>query len=449
MTRKEDRKLEELALEATRTGMSRLTFMTRALALGASVSAIASALDAIEGPTGAHAASTPQVSITFSSWGSLDEQITVNQLLEIFQKRYPNITVQPRYTDFGDYFTKLNADVATKSIADVLFLTYVPTYAAKGAIQDIHAALKSAGRSLKGYTPGQLFLFEYNGGLFGVPRDTDTKVIFYNRTLFKKAGVAFPKDGWSYDDLRTTAKALTKGSGARISQYGYAYETDFWRLWLWQNGVELFDNSAKPTKATFNTPDGATALQFIADLTNVDQVTPPPSQMASSATIASLFTSGQLAMAFGNHALVPTFASTKGLDWFVVGMPHFTGHPTVNASGGAGYAISKWTKEPDAAYKLWNFFTGVFAIETFSAGNDVTPITPQVLNSAAWLSKPYNKIFAQQTQFGHLLPSFASFFNILNTISSDLDKVWIGEQKAADALVIAEKDADKALKAGV
>lgn len=444
-----DRKLEELAIEATRTGMSRLTFMKRALALGISATAIASALEAIEGPTGANAAGAPQVSLTFSSWGSLDEQITVNKLLEIFQKRYPNITVQPRYTDFGDYFTKLNADVATKSIADVLFLTYVPTYAAKGAIQDIRPALKAGGRSLKGYTPGQLFLFEYAGGVYGVPRDTDTKVIFYNRKLFKQAGVAYPKDGWSYDDLRTTAKALTKGSGARISQYGYAYETDFWRLWLWQNGVELFDNNAKPTKATFNTPAGAQALQFIADLTNVDQVTPPPSQMASSAGIASLFSSGQLAMAFGNHALVPTFVRTKGLDWFVVGMPHFTGHPTVNASGGAGYAISKWTKQRDAAYKLWNFFTGTFAIETFSAGNDVTPITPSVLKSAAWLSKPYNKIFAQQTKYGHLFPSFASVGDVFNVVGSDLDKVWIGEQSAADALPKAEKDANKVIKAGV
>ncbi len=447
MSNLQDRKLEELALEATRTGMSRVTFMKRALALGISTSAIAWALDAIEGPTGAQAAAA-QVSLNFSSWGSLDEQVTVNQLLEVFQKRHPNITVQPRYTDFGDYFTKLNADVVTKSISDVLFLTYVPTYAAKGALQDLRPVLKAHGQSLTGYSQGQLFLFEYNGGLYGVPRDTDTKVIFYNRKLFTQAGVAFPKDGWSYDDLRTTAKALTKGSGARISQYGYAYETDFWRLWLWQNGVELFDNNAKPTKATFNTPAGAQALQFIADLTNVDQVTPPPSQMASSATIASLFTAGQLAMAFGNHALVPTFVKTAGLDWFVVGMPHFDGQPTVNASGGAGYTISKWTKQPDAAYQLWSFFTSSFAIDTFSAGNDVTPITPSVLKSAAWLSKPYNKIFAQQTQYGHLFPSFAAAGDVFNAVGSDLDKVWNGEQTAAAALPIAAADTNKVLKAG-
>ncbi|HXT34255.1 MAG TPA: hypothetical protein VN837_01650, partial [Chloroflexota bacterium] len=97
MTKIEDWKLEELAIEATRVGMSRVTFMKRALALGASVPAIAAALDAIEGPATTYAASAPQVTIYFSSWGSLAEQVTVNQLLEIFQKRYPNITVQPRY----------------------------------------------------------------------------------------------------------------------------------------------------------------------------------------------------------------------------------------------------------------------------------------------------------------------------------------------------------------
>jgi ABC-type glycerol-3-phosphate transport system substrate-binding protein len=102
MTKEQDRTLEELATEAMRSGMSRLTFMRRALALGISVPAIASALEAIEGPASARAASSSPVQINFSSWGSLDEQITVNQLLKVFQTRYPNIQVQPRYTDFTD-----------------------------------------------------------------------------------------------------------------------------------------------------------------------------------------------------------------------------------------------------------------------------------------------------------------------------------------------------------
>lgn len=449
MNRRDDDRLEQLATEATRSGMSRLSFVQRALALGISVPVIASALEAIEGPVmAAHAASSAPVQINFSSWGSLDEQVGINQVLKVFETRYPNIQVQPQYTDWNDYWTKMNADVAAKSIADVMFLTYVPTYAAKGALMEITPLLMAHGRSISSYSSAQLFLFEYDGKLYGVPRDTDTKVIFYNRKLFRAAGVPYPKDGWSYDDLRAMAKKLTKGSGARISQYGYAFETDQWNLYLWENGVELFDNYAKPTKVTFNTPAGAQALQFMADLINKDQVVPPPTQL-SSAQIAPLFATGQLAMAFGNHALVPTFVKTAGLDWFVVGMPHFTGHPTVNASGGAGYCISKYTKQLDAAYDLWNFLTGPVAAQMFSAGNDLTPLNAQALHSAAWLSKPYNKIFTQQTKYGHIAVSATAWGDITTKVQSDLQRLWIGEQTAAQALAVAAKDATALIKSSM
>jgi multiple sugar transport system substrate-binding protein len=447
MSRSLERSLETLATEAAATGMNRVTFIKRALLLGASIPAVASALEAIEGPASAHAASSGPVTITFGSWGSIDEQITANAILKVFEKRFPNIQVQPQYTDFTSYFIRLNADLAAKSIPDVMFLTYVPTYASKGALVDIRAMAAKHKKDISAYTPGQLFLFEWHGGLYGLPRDSGTEVIFYNRNLFKKAGVPFPKDGWSYDDLRATAKKLTVGSGARVSQYGYAFETDWSRLFLWQNGVELFDSNSNPTKATFNTPAGAQALQFMADLINVDHVTPPPSQMAGSATIASLFTGGQLAMAFGNHALVPTFNKTKGLDWFVVGQPHFAGHKVVNTSAGAGYTMSKFASNPDAAYQLWDFMTGPVASLMFAAGDDLVPLSPAALHSSTWTSKPYNKIFTQQTALGHVFPSFAQYGAVDSAISSALQPLWIGEQTAAQALANAEKAANKLIKA--
>jgi len=447
MDKRQEFRLDELAAEAVSSGMSRMTFIRRALALGLAAPAIAGALEAIEGPAPALAAATP-TQLTFGSWGSLDEQVTVNQVLKVFTQRNPDIAVQPQYTSFSDYFVKLNADLAAKSIPDVMFLTYVPTYASKGALQDIRAMSKSHGKSLAAYTPGELFLFEWDGGLYGVPRDNDTTVIFYNRKLFKAAGVSYPANGWSWDDLRTTAKKLTKGSGARISQYGFAYQTSSWRLWLWQKGVELFDNDAKPTKVTFNTPAAAQALQFVADLTNKDQVTPSASQMSGSAPIASLFSGGQLAMAVGNHALVPTFLKTPGLDWGVVGLAHWNGRPVVNGSGGAGYCMSKFTKAPEATYRLWDFLTGPVATLTFSEGNDVTPINAAVLRSAFWRSKPYNAVFEAQTKLGHRLPSFPAFFDVYNAADSVLQPLWTGEGTATTLLPKAASAATKTLKSG-
>ena len=197
---------------------------------------------------------------------------------------------------------------------------------------------------------------------------------------------------------------------------------------------------------TFDSPAAIAAIQFMGDLITKDKVTPPASQIVDSTYIGPLFASGQLAMAYGNHALVPTFAKAAALDWFVAGMPHFTGYPTVNYAGGAGYCISRWTTNLDAAYQLWSFMTGTVASLIFAEGNDLVSDNPQALASPAWLSKPYNKIFAEQTKLGHADASFAQFAAVYTAVSAVLDKVWTGEETARVALPRAAAIAAKLIK---
>lgn len=441
--------LDGLIEEASRTPMSRGSFITRALALGLSTTAVANVLADLEGPvSSAFAASARKTAkVSFSSWGSPDEQATITKVLDVFAQRQPNVQVEPHLMSWSDYWTKYDADVAAKSTADVQFLTNVPSYAAKGALLEIRSLLKKHKKTLpKGYTKGELAIFEYKNGLYGVPRDNDTKVIFYNRALFHQAGVPFPKSSWTYDDLRSIAKKLTVRRGGRVVQYGYAFETGQWRLYIWQHGSELFDSDSHATKMTFDNPRAAAGIQFMADLINKDKVTPAASQIADSTNIGPLFAAGQLAMAFGNHALVPTFEKTSGLDWGVVGMPHFKGYKTVNVAGGAGYTISRWTQQPAAALSLWSFLTGPVASLIFASGNDLVPDNPAALHSRQWLSKPYNKVFTQQTRLGHDFPSFPKWVDVSNAVGAALDKVWIGEESARAALHQAKSAGERALK---
>ncbi len=440
--------IDRLVAEATQSRMSRLSFISRALALGLSASAVATVLADIEGPAAGFAAgSKASAHVTFSSWGSPDEQATIHKVLDIFQHRSPNISVTPQLASFSAYFTKYNADVAAHSTADVQFLTLVPGYAQKGALYELRGLLKKHKKSLpKGYTQAELALFEYKKGLYGVPRDNDTKVIFYNKQLLQQAGVHPPTSSWTYDDLRTMAKKLTVRRGSRVVQYGYAFETGLWRLYIWQHGSELFDNDRNAHKLVFDNPKAAAGIQFMADLINKDKVTPAASQMVDSTNIGPLFAAGQVAMAIGNHALIPTLAKASGLQWDVVGLPHFAGYKTVNGGGGAGYCIGRWTKNPAAAFQLWQFLTGPVASLAFAAGNDLVPDNPQALHSKEWLSKPYNKVFTQQTKLGHDFPSFPKWSDVSNAISAALDKVWTGESSAQTALHEAVAPAEKALK---
>ena len=84
----------------------------------------------------------------------------------------------------------------------------------------------------------------------------------------------------------------------------------------------------------------------------------------------------------------------------------------------------------------------------FAAGNDLVPVNPQVLHSKEWLGKPYNRVFTEQTALGHAFPSFAAFNDIYTAISAALDKLWIGELIAAQALPRAAAIATKMLKKG-
>jgi ABC-type glycerol-3-phosphate transport system substrate-binding protein len=74
------------------------------------------------------------------------------------------------------------------------------------------------------------------------------------------------------------------------------------------------------------------------------------------------------------------------------------------------------------------------------------PNNPKALHSKQWLSKPYNKVFSQQTKLGHDFPSFPQWNDVGNAIGAALDKVWTGEITAKEGLQNAVAPAEKALK---
>lgn len=66
-------------------------------------------------------------------------------------------------------------------------------------------------------------IYSYNGKNYAVPKDIDLVGLWYNETLFDKAGVKYPDGTWTWDDLLNAAKKLTNaGEGT----YGFAARLD-------------------------------------------------------------------------------------------------------------------------------------------------------------------------------------------------------------------------------
>jgi multiple sugar transport system substrate-binding protein len=112
-----------------------------------------------------------------------------------------------------------------------------------------------------------------DGKVKALPALVDNLALVYNKTLFDKAGVAYPTADWTWDDFRSAAARLTDPAA---KQYGWAYVNDgsedtVWRFLavLWQAGGDLLN--ADNTKAAFNSPAGLSAMTLLQDMAVTDK----------------------------------------------------------------------------------------------------------------------------------------------------------------------------------
>jgi multiple sugar transport system substrate-binding protein len=377
------------------------------------------------------------VTITWAFWGDQTEVQINDRMARQFEAQYPGVRVKIIYDSWNNYFDRVKKEWVGDNAPDVLFLDNIPTWAGQeGILTKLQPYIERDKLDTNDFYPGLLSLFRYNGSLYGLPRDNDTKVIYVNTDMFEQAGLKVPETGWTWQDLRAAALKLTqRDAQGNITRYGFAFEPGWWRLWVWQNGAELYDSFTPPqppTKLLLNNKAASEAVQFYADLLNVDKVTPGYDQMSNSDTIATLFKTGKLAMAFGNHANIPVYAQTPGLRWDVVGLP--AGKQRANVLGGAGYTIHKNSKHPEEAWAFVKWLTGPIGQALFADTGVVVSARKSVRESNLFLQvQPYNKqVFLQETEVGVPYPEFLLSHDVDSLMDEQLKPVWAGKATAAE-----------------
>jgi multiple sugar transport system substrate-binding protein len=311
-----------------------------------------------------------------------------------------------------------------------MFLNYIPSYVRLGELEPLDAFTARDNVDLGDFYPALLDSFRADGVLYGLPRDNDTKVIYYNRDQFAQAGLPLPGPGWTWDDLRNAALTLSR-VGAPAGRYALGLEPDFWWLvWVWQNGGDVLDDPLKPTAVRLDSPQSVAALDFLQRLIHVDKVTPPSSQLNTD-DMAQLFRDGRLAMMFGNHALVPVFTEQTNLSWDVAPLPRSV--ERANVAGGAGYVVSRRSQHKDAAWELVKFLTGRKGEAIFAESGIITPARRSVREDNIFLRQQSYRadIFLSETELGRPVPNFRGVTDMNALINAALTPLWRGEGDAA------------------
>ncbi|MCC6310776.1 MAG: sugar ABC transporter substrate-binding protein [Trueperaceae bacterium] len=380
-----------------------------------------------------------QTTITWSFWGDPGELPPNDAVIAAFEAAHPDIKIEKEHAPWSSYFDKLQTEMAGGAAPDVMFLTNVPSYAARGVLEPLDGLIAADGFPVQNYAPGSLAVFSYDGATYGFPRDNDTTVLYYNKDLFDAAGLAYPDDTWRWDDLRSAALALTKQDDrGRTVQYGLALEKNKYPTWVSQGGGSLFDDPLAPTTFTMDSPEAIAAIQFVADLILKDKSVPSFDAMNELGSTTELFSTGRVAMVMTNAARIPTFEQAS-FAWNVAPLPAGPTGVRANSLGGAGYVMSSASDNKEAAWTFLKFVSGpegqaIFAESGLAVPAYLSPETGAAFASAGPEGVDRN-VFMTETANGVLGPQFPAWREIEQTIvTPGLDLVWNGEQTAAQAL---------------
>src|SRR2546423_1801507 len=192
----------------------------------------------------------------FSFSADPDHLNTLKALIQIFEKKHPNIRINLQTAPYAQYFTKLQTLIAGGQAPDTFELDSGSffSYATTGALLNLSKAAKADASFNAGlFYPKAYSAFSIGKTQFGLPESFSDVLLFYNKDLFKAAGVPFPTARWTWKDEMAAAKKLTNSSKGIYGDFQPIQFYEFYKV-LAQNGGSFFN--ANKTKATFDSPQG-------------------------------------------------------------------------------------------------------------------------------------------------------------------------------------------------
>ncbi len=381
------------------------------------------------------------VDLTMTIWGSDVDKKVYTERLALAQKALPNITV--KLVQISDnYDTKLQTMIAGGQSPDVIMTAEaVNVLSSKGQLEDLGPALQKRGIDpVATFGEGSVKTYSTSGHLWGVPDRAGAMVLYYNKDLFDKAGVAYPDGTWDWQQFRDAAKKLTVSANGKTTTWGYA-AGDWWpwyMTWMYQNGGRILDDNGKPV---VNSPENVEALTFYNDMVLKDHSAPSPQDYADAGLKNGqpdpLFAQGKLAMettGFWNIASL----SDATFKWGVAPLWH--GKDKAVPAFGSALAVSSQSKHKEAAEDLVAFLTsdeGETPIAT--SGLDI-PSNLKLLKSDTFLKAPWNKggidlgAFTDSAESIYSPPLVPEWNQIQKAFTDGMDATWKGQASVADGL---------------
>jgi len=347
--------------------------------VGLFVLAVALAVVLLEGCTGEH---LPPGTIKLVVWGLQfgEETKGLEARIHEFERRHPNIRVSVLSMGAGQMNPqKLMTAIVGKVPPDVIYQDRftIGDWASRDTFRPLDDLIARDRNRPMGVRPEDYYHAcwaeaMYRGHVYAIPAGTDDRALYYNRSLFREAGLDPDRPPRTWEELKADALRLTRlnpdGSFARIG-FIPNYGNSWLYLYSWQNGGEFMSPDGR--RCTMNNPYTVGALQYMVDLYDALGGVTKVDSFASGFQTNELdpFLTGKVAMKIDGNWVLNTIARYgPDLDFGVAPAPvpgerlealksghpgRFKGEPPyITWSGGFSYAIPVGAPHVEAAWEF-------------------------------------------------------------------------------------------------
>jgi sn-glycerol 3-phosphate transport system substrate-binding protein len=374
-----------------------------------------------------------------------------------FEKENPSIKVKPIYSgSYQESITKALTAVKSNDAPtmSVLLSTDMFTLIDEEAIVPFDPLIKTAEDQawLKGFYPAFMENSQTGGKTWGIPFQRSTIVLYYNKEMFKDAGLDPSKPPATWKEMAEYAQKLTKrDASGKVTQWGVQIPASGFPYWLFQgltteNGVQLMNSAG--TETYYDKPAVIEALQYWMDLTAKYKV--HPEGIVEWGTTPKDFFERKVAMMWTTTGNLTNVKNNAKFDFGVAMLPanKRRGSPT----GGGNFYLFKQAKPEQqvAALKFIKWITSPARAAQWGIDTGYVAVRPDAWETAVmkkYVSEfPPAAVARDQLQFAVAELSTHDNQRVTKALNDGLQAALTGSKGAEQAMKDSQREADRLLK---
>jgi sn-glycerol 3-phosphate transport system substrate-binding protein len=209
--------------------------------------------------------------------GGLGEAL--NELVDDFNKSQDKIYVQADYQgSYEESLNKLRQVGGTSEAPSIMQVFEVGTkyMSESGYIEPMHKFIDEDQFDISQLEENILGYYRVDGKLYSMPFNTSNAIMFYNKDMFRKAGLNPDQPPRTFSEVKKAAEALTIRSGNVVDVHGFGLLIHGWffEQLLANQGAHYLDNgngrTGEPTKAIINEAAGLNIFNWLNDMNKAE-----------------------------------------------------------------------------------------------------------------------------------------------------------------------------------